>query len=277
MQPVYIRETLDPLSRWAGCLILAMAVGAQAASPLPYRLAPIHGQIIDQTSQTPIKNAVINAAWELEPTHPGQRTELNFLYVQQAQSDQEGRFVIHVPDQPLPASGFKLRAGHDPLLTVYAAGHLNQVLENGSKTRNGQFLPFNRQGTASPQCKWDGKEISLIKFEGDPSSGTPMKELAVWQDKLKATLSASSWHGDGRAALVNQQLLSNLIRQECGKLNESQRLAICPERLAGQGKSDRSDKPDSPVQATPNADREPVITETRSPPPAGQGGGAAQR
>lgn len=258
---------LVPPGRWACVLIMTMSALTAAAAPQAvYRLAPIRGQVVDQATKLPLENAVVNAAWVLETLDPAQTAGINYLYIQQARSDKGGRFVVFPPDKPLSVTGFKLKEGGDPLVTIYAAGHLSQLLENGSRAKKGRFTPFNQSGTHMPTCKWDGKIIPLGKIKNDPDGALHAKEIGLWRNNLETALSAASWRGNSEAALANQQLLLNLILQECGKLTESQRHEVCTGRLSAPEK----------VQAVPLPTNQPVINVIIVQPKPGQGAGSAQ-
>lgn len=259
----YLRLTTRvALGQLAGGLIIAVATVVAAAAPTAYQLAPIRGQVVDQITYLPLEGAIVNAAWILETDADAQAAGINYLYIQQVGSDKEGRFVVTTPEKPLQVEGYKLKVGSDPLITIYAAGHRSLLLENGSRDKSGHFNPFNLPGTNALKCQWNGKVMPLNMLDGGPSGTVLTEELSAWRDNLEITLNATSWHGNKGAALENQQLLLNLIRQECGLLTEDQRKQVCTGSLS----------PPDHAQA-PDPAGETVIKVIQIQPPAGHGSG----
>lgn len=254
------------LNQWACGLIVTLATVAAVAEPQTYHLTPIRGQVVDRTTHLPVENAVINAAWILDTVESTQGAGVNYLYIQQVQSDKEGRFVVTVPAQPLSGKGLRLKIGSDPLITVYADRHRSRMLENGSRTQKGHFIPFNPPDTNSPSFQWDGKVIPMDKFKADADGTLLATELATWRDNLGIALNAVSWHGNVEAASVNQKLLLRLIQQECGHLAEIQRHEICTGRLAEFEQT----------KAVPVTTGEPVINVIRIHAPTWHGAGSAR-
>ena len=254
------------LNQCAYGLIMTLVAMAAVAEPQAYHLTPIRGQVVDRTTHLPLEGAVINAAWILDTVNSAQGAGVNYLYIQQVQSDKEGRFVVPVPAQPLSGAGLRLKIGSDPLITVYADRHRSRVLENGSRTRSGDFIPINPSGTHSPRWQWDSKVIPLDKFKADADGTLLATELATWRDNLETALNAVSWHGNVEAASMNQMLLLKLIQQECGHLAEIQRHEICTGRLADVEQA----------KAVPVTTGEPVINVIRIHAPTWHGAGSAR-
>ena len=199
--------------------------GAVWAAPAIHSAPAIVGTVADAKTGKPVAGAVVQASWVLEPEEEasGILAAPRLLLVHQTQSDTQGRYRISAwsEDQPAPP-GWRLKPGHDPILSVHAAGYRRLVLDNQLTTKIGT-RPYNATDVRERRSRWDGKTLRL-KNTGSPAAW--MQELAGWRNALETGITALEWKERDQAWFSHKHLLV-LFDAECGKLPPERRQTIC--------------------------------------------------
>ncbi|MDH5649687.1 MAG: hypothetical protein OEY67_08520, partial [Gammaproteobacteria bacterium] len=126
--------TAVALSFWlaAGVAVDAVAVDKPR---LAYRSHPIEGTVADAQTKKPIADAVINAAWVLQPVNQGKMINGHRFYIEQVKTGAKGHFIITGwPGIKKAPQGWQLEPGSDPVLTVFHARYRHRVLSNTRPT-----------------------------------------------------------------------------------------------------------------------------------------------
>lgn len=210
----------------------AVFTAAQAGTIVRVSAPAIKGEVINAVTREPVPHAVVNASWEIEPENDDSSATDRRLTVQQVTTDDNGEFVIpgwsagrRVPD------GWRLKAGHDPKISVYANGFYHGEFENQKAGKNNKSVAVNARNAKVLRSAWNSAKLLLHPFSDYSGRGMyagPQwsAELRTWLYGIQSEIAAYEWRNKNRARL-SQMRLMDLLNQNCEVIKEIETESVC--------------------------------------------------
>ena len=164
--------------------------GLFGGPPWSYIAEPIEGRVVDQTTGQPIAGAVVVAQWVLAKPPEGDTYEP--WVVIEAVTDAEGRY--HIPGWgPKRRPWFRWLSDYDPQLVIFNSGYWHESIHNGERN---SFLRFNPHEAKFRRSYWNGKDISLWRFEIGRPIEQQLDNPFISPYRTKPVLTEEEWAKD---------------------------------------------------------------------------------